>query len=86
MSLCSDPLVLQLISSADQSPLMVTLPRTAHSGAENVQVKFRSAQSNAILLSTSSVHTFDRLQLMLRQGKLELMLNFGMGEHVSSIS
>lgn len=80
----SDPLVLK-VSQNDQ-PLLITLPRIAHSGAENLQVKFRtSLTSNAILLSTGSANTYDRLQLMLRNGKLELVLNFGMGEHVSCI-
>lgn len=57
--------------------LKVVLPRTLHTEAEDVSLRFMSQRAYGLLMATTSQQSADTLRLELDGGRVKLTVNLG---------
>ena len=57
--------------------LKVVLPRTLHTEAEDVSLRFMSQRAFGMLMATTSQQSADTLRLELESGRVRLTVNLG---------
>ncbi|XP_071372124.1 neurexin-2-beta isoform X14 [Centroberyx affinis] len=62
--------------------LKVVLPRTLHTEAEDVSLRFMSQRAYGLLMATTSQESADTLRLELDRGRVKLTVNLGKGPEI----
>ncbi|KAG7217293.1 hypothetical protein INR49_027837 [Caranx melampygus] len=62
--------------------LKVLLPRTLHTEAEDVSLRFMSQRAFGLLMATTSQQSADTLRLELDGGRVKLTVNLGKGPEI----
>uniref|UniRef100_A0A8C5HD45 Neurexin-2-like n=1 Tax=Gouania willdenowi TaxID=441366 RepID=A0A8C5HD45_GOUWI len=65
--------------------LKVALPRTLHTEAEDVSLRFMSQRAFGLLMATTSQQSADTLRLELDGGRVKLTVNLGKGPEILTV-